>query len=108
MQGKSSGVSRVLPFLPSLSSQLTLQVIHGGGNDAVWLQRDFGLFLVNVFDTEKACQVLGYHQRSLGALLQRFCGIQADKSLGQRADWRRRCAGVQAGPVSARKAASRL
>lgn len=34
-----------------------LQVVHGGGNDVVWLQRDHGLFLVNVFDTEKACQV---------------------------------------------------
>lgn len=34
-----------------------LQVVHGGGNDVLWLQRDFGLFLVNVFDTEKACQV---------------------------------------------------
>lgn len=39
-----------LPTLPP-------QVVHGGGNDSLWLQRDFGLFLVNVFDTEKACQV---------------------------------------------------
>jgi hypothetical protein len=31
-------------------------VVHGGGSDVLWLQRDFGLFLVNVFDTEKACQ----------------------------------------------------
>lgn len=36
-------------------------------------------------------QVLGFGQRSLGYLLQRYCGIQADKSLGQRADWRQRC-----------------
>ena len=35
-------------------------------------------------------QVLGMRQRSLGYLLQRYCGIKADKSLGQTADWRQR------------------
>jgi cation-transporting P-type ATPase D len=33
------------------------QVVHGGGSDVLWLQRDFNLFIVNLFDTEKACQV---------------------------------------------------
>lgn len=33
------------------------QVLHGGENDILWLQRDFHIYLVNVFDTEKACQV---------------------------------------------------
>ena len=119
-----------------LASPKVLKVVHGGGNDALWLHRDFRLHLVNVFDTEKACQVgwlggvglrvgrrtragectdktvgrvpvvrpidapcgcpvthpllaprpqvLGYRQRSLAMLLQRFCGIDAaDKSLGQ-------------------------
>jgi hypothetical protein len=37
-------------------------------------------------------QVLGYLQRSLGSLLARFCGLTADKALGQRADWRQRWA----------------
>lgn len=34
-----------------------LQVVHGGDNDVLWLQRDFHIYMVNVFDTEKACQV---------------------------------------------------
>ena len=117
-----------------------LQVVHGGSNDVAWLQRDYSLFLLNVFDTEKACQVgegregpqptscllprlsiytrasllaeccassmpptmsmphtccaplqvLGFQQRSLGLLLQRYCGVSTDKSFGQRADWRQR------------------
>ena len=33
------------------------QVLHGGDNDVLWLQRDFHLYIVNAFDTEKACQV---------------------------------------------------
>lgn len=39
------------------------------------------------------CQALGFQQRSLGCLLQRYCGAEADKSL-QQADWRQRCAGA--------------
>ena len=34
-----------------------MQVVHGGNNDVLWLQRDFHIYMVNVFDTEKACQV---------------------------------------------------
>ena len=41
------------------------QVLHGGGNDVTWLQRDFRLYLVNVFDTEKAAAVLAYDSRAL-------------------------------------------
>lgn len=41
---------------PVLSNPRICKVVHGGGNDVVWLQRDFGIFLVNCFDTEKACQ----------------------------------------------------
>ncbi|EFJ44336.1 hypothetical protein VOLCADRAFT_106481 [Volvox carteri f. nagariensis] len=36
-----------------------VKVLHGGGNDVVWLQRDFRVYLVNVFDTEKASQASG-------------------------------------------------
>ncbi|GAB4817041.1 hypothetical protein N2152v2_004087 [Parachlorella kessleri] len=81
---------------PVFSDPAICKVLHGGGNDVVWLQRDFGLRLVNIFDTEKACQAsppalaaLGLQQRSLGWLLQRYCGVDADKSL-QQADWRQR------------------
>ena len=74
-----------LKFL--LQNPAILKVLHGSGNDVVWLQRDLGIFLVNVFDTEKACQVLGYQQRSLAYLLDRFCGVTTDKSF-QQADWR--------------------
>ena len=34
-----------------------LQVMHGADNDVLWLQRDYGAYLVNVLDTEKCCQV---------------------------------------------------
>ncbi|EIE21113.1 3'-5' exonuclease, partial [Coccomyxa subellipsoidea C-169] len=70
-----------------LEDARVVKVLHGGENDISWLQRDFHLYLVNVFDTEKACQVLGYEERSLAHLLQRYCGVTANKQY-QRADWR--------------------
>lgn len=42
-----------------------MQVVHGGNNDVLWLQRDFHIYMVNVFDTEKACQVTLHSQSGL-------------------------------------------
>jgi cation-transporting P-type ATPase D len=42
---------------PLLADAAVLKVLHGGANDVLWLQRDAHLYLVNVFDTEKAALV---------------------------------------------------
>lgn len=55
------------------------QVLHGSKSDVVWLQRDFGLYLVNVFDTGEAARVLKYPSFGLAHLLDVFCGVQAQK-----------------------------
>ncbi|KAA0194176.1 hypothetical protein HAZT_HAZT003702 [Hyalella azteca] len=49
------------------------KVLHGADYDVLWLQRDCGLYLVNLFDTHLACVVLEFHQRSLAYLLNVFC-----------------------------------
>jgi hypothetical protein len=36
-----------------------VKVLHGADSDVVWLQRDFGLYVVNMFDTGQASRVLG-------------------------------------------------
>ncbi|GIL58852.1 hypothetical protein Vafri_13816 [Volvox africanus] len=64
-----------------MSDPRVVKVIHGGGNDVVWLQRDFRMYLVNVFDTEKASQV--------GTVLCERCacvyvGMQGRKANGER------------------------
>src|SRR5690606_21054956 len=76
-----------------------VKVLHGSDNDILWLQRDFGLYIVNLFDTGQAARVLGmlliylnltkteYPSFSLAYLLKFFCGIDADKKY-QLADWR--------------------
>lgn len=35
-----------------------LKVLHGSDMDIIWLQRDFGLYVVNMFDTGQASRVL--------------------------------------------------
>ena len=53
-----------------------VKVLHGADSDVLWLQRDFGLFLVNVFDTGQAARVLEYPKLGLAYLLQHFCDFQ--------------------------------
>lgn len=53
------------------------------------LQRDFGLYIVNLFDTGQAARVLEYPSAGLAYLLQRHCDFTADKRY-QLADWRAR------------------
>jgi exosome complex exonuclease RRP6 len=64
-----------------------VKVLHGSFMDIVWLQRDLGLYIIGLFDTYHACQVLGYEGASLAYLLRRFCDFDAQKQY-QLADWR--------------------
>lgn len=36
---------------PVLADPAVVKVLHGADSDIVWLQRDYGLFVVNLFDT---------------------------------------------------------
>lgn len=56
-----------------------VKVLHGADMDVEWLQRDFGLYLVNMFDTGQAARVLGFKGFGLAHLLQQICGVIADK-----------------------------
>ena len=56
------------------TSPRVLQVLHGGDNDCLWLQRDAHLYLANVFDTEKASKVTKL--RSVICIPCRHCLLQ--------------------------------
>lgn len=66
-----------------------VKVFHGADNDVLWLQRDLGLYVVNMFDTYQAAQILNLARKGLDFLLQRYCGVTTDKSF-QLYDWRTR------------------
>ncbi|KAG8907725.1 exosome nuclease subunit [Tulasnella sp. 403] len=63
------------------------KVFHGADRDIQWLQRDFNLYIVNMFDTYHAAMELGFPKRSLAYLLAEYCNFEADKRY-QLADWR--------------------
>uniref|UniRef100_A0A7M4FTQ0 Exosome complex component 10 n=1 Tax=Crocodylus porosus TaxID=8502 RepID=A0A7M4FTQ0_CROPO len=64
-----------------------VKVFHGADSDMEWLQRDFGLYLVNMFDTHQAARLLNLGRHSLDHLLKLYCSVDADKRY-QLADWR--------------------
>ena len=64
-----------------------LKVFHGADYDIMWLQRDFGVYVVNMFDTGRASRILSYESFALKYLLLKFCDFETDKSY-QLADWR--------------------
>jgi exosome complex exonuclease RRP6 len=72
-----------------LANPAIVKIFHGADSDMAWLQRDFGLYVVNLFDTGRASRALKFSKASYAYLLSRYFGIQADKSY-QLADWRQR------------------
>uniref|UniRef100_A0ACD5TJW2 Uncharacterized protein n=2 Tax=Avena sativa TaxID=4498 RepID=A0ACD5TJW2_AVESA len=65
------------------------KVMHGADRDIIWLQRDFGIYVCNLFDTGQASRILRMDRNSLEHLLHHFCGVTANKEY-QSADWRLR------------------
>ncbi|KAL4221351.1 Exosome component 10 [Mactra antiquata] len=64
-----------------------VKVLHGADSDIEWLQRDLGLYIVNMFDTGQASRVMNFSRFSLSYLLQQYCDVTPDKQY-QLADWR--------------------
>ncbi|XP_028266781.1 exosome complex component 10 [Parambassis ranga] len=64
-----------------------VKVFHGADSDIEWLQRDLGLYVVNLFDTHQASRALNLARHSLDHLLKHFCNVDSDKRY-QLADWR--------------------
>ena len=64
-----------------------IKILHGADYDIEWLQKDFGIYVVNMFDTGQAARVLQLPSYGLASLLYSICGVIADKKY-QLADWR--------------------
>ena len=66
-----------------------IKVLHGADKDILWLQRDFSVYVVNLFDTHVAAKSLNFPPgcRSLAYLLHHYCKVATNKQF-QLADWR--------------------
>jgi exosome complex exonuclease RRP6 len=75
-----------------LANPAIVKVLHGADTDIAWLQRDFGLYIVNLFDAGRAAHALKFSLAGLAYLLQRYVhDLPAmDMKEFQMADWRQR------------------
>lgn len=64
-----------------------IKVFHGAESDIIWLQQDLNLYIVNLFDTYHASQILSFPKHGLANLLEMYCDFLPDKRY-QLADWR--------------------
>lgn len=77
-------------FASIMANPDIVKVMHGADSDIAWLQRDFGIYVVNLFDTGRACRALPHFSRaSLAYLLSKYANVEADKK-HQLSDWRQR------------------
>lgn len=75
---------------PIFANPGIVKVMHGANSDIEWLQRDFGIYVVNLFDTGRASRLIPYiTSASLAYLLRKYAGVEADKK-HQLSDWRQR------------------
>ena len=74
---------------PMFANPDIVKVMHGADSDMQWLQRDFGIFVVNLFDTGRAARALSLSSAGLAFALQKYANVQADKT-HQLSDWRQR------------------
>ncbi|CAB9519218.1 Exosome component 10 [Seminavis robusta] len=74
---------------PMFANPAIVKVMHGADSDIQWLQRDFGIYVVNLFDTGRAARALGLPSAGLAFCLQKYANVQADKT-HQLSDWRQR------------------
>lgn len=77
------------PLGPVLSDPGVEKIFHDADFDLRILNRDLGLTVSGLFDTQIAAALLGERALGLGALVERFIGIKLPKAY-QRADWAER------------------
>lgn len=76
-------IRRMAPLLADPAVEI---LVHGGDYDIRCLYRDYQLTVENLFDTQIACQFLGYDGTSLDAVLQKHYGVKLTKKY-QTKDW---------------------
>ena len=77
------------PLGKVFEDEAVVKIFHDGEFDVLILGRDFGFHFRNIFDTRIAAAALGIDSPGLAAVLDRYFGVEVDKS-EQRSDWSRR------------------
>lgn len=82
-------INDMSPIKPLLENPNIKKVIHGADYDIRSMYRDFGIAIVNLFDTQLASMYMGWTETSLEAVVGRHFGVELDKKY-QKKNWSRR------------------
>ena len=82
-------INDISPIKPLLENPEIGKVIHGADYDIRSMYRDFGISIVNLFDTQLASMYMGWTETSLEAVVGRHFGVELDKKY-QKKNWSRR------------------
>ncbi len=82
-------ISDFSPLKPICENPSITKIFHGADFDIRSIDRDFGIKIDNLFDSEIACRFLGIQKRSLAALLKKHFNLNLDKRF-QKTDWSQR------------------
>lgn len=77
------------PLVPIFAEPSIVKIFHGADYDVRMLHRNFGIEIINLFDTMIACQFLGEPAVGLAAVLKKRYSVDLDKKY-QQADWSKR------------------
>jgi exosome complex exonuclease RRP6 len=72
---------------PICANPSLIKIFHNGQHDILWLQRDFGIYIVNCFDTFEAANLLKYPSLTLSHIL-RYYGGPSLHAQHKFCDWR--------------------
>ncbi len=79
-------ISDMSPFVAILEDPCIVKVFHGSDFDVRNLDRQWGVRIQNLFDTQIACRFLNIEKQGLGDLLERFFQVTTDKRF-QKYNW---------------------
>ncbi len=77
------------PLFDLLEDSSTVKILHSCRNDVREIDRDYGVAIHNVFDTQIAAKFIGHDRNALSWLLEELLGLKLGKQY-QRFDWTRR------------------
>jgi ribonuclease D len=66
------------------------KIIHGASDTINWLQRDFGIYVVNLFDTREAARLLAFPFCTYDYLVKMYCDSTVMNNKLLIHDWRQR------------------
>jgi ribonuclease D len=82
-------LSDMTPLSRIFKATAIRKVFHGADYDVRCLQRDYGIRVVGLFDTQIAARFMGAKATGLDSLLEEYLGVRLDKKY-QKKDWSQR------------------